>query len=56
MNWLFFPTLILSLSLYAAGKRLSREHKRAALITGMIAVIPGLLMALYYLHLFDRAA
>jgi len=56
MNPLFFYTLILALVLYAAGKRLSREHKRATLIIGVIAAIPGLLMALYYLHLFDKAA
>lgn len=56
MNWLVVPTAILALILYfcAPAKRLRKARIFLACLSIPLA-IPGLLMALYYLHLFDQA-
>lgn len=56
MNWLLIPTILLSGLLYIAGKRLAGRNMAAAIGLGAILAVPGLLMPLYYLHLFDSAA
>ena len=60
-NPLIIPTLILALLLFWGGQtlfvRTPRGWQRAAFLAGcVLATIPGVLMAVYYLHLLDNAA
>ena len=61
MNPLIYPTVLIAVLLFVAGLRLQRRislgRHRLALFTLAIALaVPGVLIALYYLHLFDDAA
>lgn len=61
VNWFLFPTLILSVLLFILGLGIirrcsSRASKIATVFIGTILALPGLLMPLYYLHVFDTAA
>jgi hypothetical protein len=61
LNWIVVPTLLVSFALYWWSKttwirRNDRLSRFAILAVAGILSIPGLLIALYYLHLFDDAA
>jgi len=61
INWTIFPTLLLSFVLYWWGRTAwrrqhDRRHRFALLTLAVVIAMPGLLIALYYLHLFDLAA
>ncbi len=58
-NWLVLPTLVISYLLFWCGYRIPRRLKsrRDAIIVGILTVAlaaPGLLIAVYYLHLLDN--
>lgn len=60
INWTIVPTLFLSFVLYWFGKKAWRDShdrmRRVTLVTvAVLIAIPGLLIATYYLHLFDDA-
>jgi hypothetical protein len=60
INPMWLPTLLLAIALCGLGFRFaarpaSRGLRKAALALAVAASAPGLLMALYYAHLFDRA-
>jgi len=60
INWLVAPTLVTALLLFFAGQKsmvycLSRKCRIGLSVLWFILGIPGFLMTLYYLHLFDDA-
>ena len=59
LNPYLLPTLLLATALFAGGYRLAGQTKRPTtagllLAVGVAASLPGLLIALYYLHLHDH--
>ncbi len=57
-NWTVIPALLGSYGLFWAGQRManaakSRGHVVVLCATGVLLAVPGLLIALYYLHFFD---
>lgn len=60
INYLFFPTLLISFALFGLGRYLFRlelpKFGRIALVLlASLVAIPGLLFVMYYFHLFDNA-
>lgn len=59
-NWMFFPTLMLALGLFALGSKLAsgvrmRPEYLAIWIIAVILALPSLLFIAYYRHLLDTA-
>ncbi len=60
MNSLLLPVAVLALVLFVVGNRCGRTVRKTSadvtvLIAAAICALPGILFALYYLHLFDDA-
>ncbi|HBG27834.1 MAG: hypothetical protein A2Y10_06795 [Planctomycetes bacterium GWF2_41_51] len=60
LNLIFFPTLILALLIFHfSGSLIKRcknlKERRFLFIAALITSMPGVLIILYYLHLFDQA-
>ena len=61
MNPLVYPTVLIAVLLFIVGMRIqsrskSSRHRMALFALAVLLVVPGVLIALYYLHLFDDAA
>lgn len=61
MNPLLYPTVLIAVLLFVAGMRIhsrskSGRHRMALLALAVLLAVPGMLITLYYLHLFDDAA
>jgi len=59
VNWLVLPTLAVALILFAVGEKLVSDslfpkRKTVIFVAALLAGMPGILFALFYLHWFDR--
>ena len=56
-NWIVIPTLLASYGLFCAGNRIAQgrpvSQKIPLYLAAVFLALPGVLIAIYYLHLFD---